>query len=101
MNPFLRRGHVALTRLLVASSLISISVAGAARVYAQTAAEASQSGSASLSGSVLDPRGTPLPGASVTLRDDSSGTTRKLTSDSQGTYSFSNLQIGRASCRER
>ena len=48
-------------------------------------------GTGKISGTVLDPRGAPLPGALVQLRDESTGSMRKLTSDGQGSYSFSDL----------
>ena len=51
-----------------------------AQLYAQS--------SASLSGTVLDPRGAVLPGATVTVKGDA-GAPQKVTSDSQGKYSFS------------
>jgi iron complex outermembrane receptor protein len=49
--------------------------------------------SASLTGTVLDPRGVPLPGAAVAVRSDA-GAPQKTTSDGQGKYSF-NLAPGK------
>jgi iron complex outermembrane recepter protein len=48
-----------------------------------------------LTGTVLDPRGVPLPGAAVVVRNESSAVTQKLTSDSQGKFSFANLSSGK------
>jgi iron complex outermembrane recepter protein len=49
----------------------------------------------SLSGTVLDPRGVPLPGAAVEVKNEVTGSTQKLASDAQGKYSFANLPAGR------
>ena len=73
-------------RLLAAASLVAFTLSGLAPVHAQTA-----TGTGSLSGSVLDPRGVPLPGASILLRDESTGATQKASSDAEGKYMFSNL----------
>jgi iron complex outermembrane receptor protein len=51
--------------------------------------------SASLTGTVLDPRGVPLPGAAVTVKNDATGATQKMTSDGQGKYVFNNLAAGK------
>jgi iron complex outermembrane receptor protein len=58
-----------------------------AQLYAQS--------SASLTGTVLDPRGAPLPGAAVSVRSDATGAAQKSTSDSQGKYAFANLAPGK------
>jgi len=50
--------------------------------------------SASLTGTVLDPRGAALPGATVTVKGDA-GEPQKTTSDSQGKYAFANLAPGK------
>jgi iron complex outermembrane receptor protein len=50
--------------------------------------------SASLTGTVLDPRGVPLPGASISVKNEGSGVVQKLTSDGQGKYLFANLPTG-------
>jgi iron complex outermembrane receptor protein len=60
-----------------------------AQLYAQS--------SASLTGTVLDPRGVPLPGAAVSVRSDATGAAQKSTSDSQGKYAFANLAPGKYS----
>ena len=58
-----------------------------ATLYAQS--------SASLTGTVLDPRGVPLPGATITVKNDATGASQKMTSDGQGKYSFANLAAGK------
>jgi iron complex outermembrane receptor protein len=58
-----------------------------AQLYAQS--------SASLTGTVLDPRGAPLPGAAVSLRNEATGATQKRNSDSQGKYAFASLAPGK------
>ena len=54
-----------------------------------------QSASATLTGTVLDPRGVALPGATVTVRNEATNATQKMTSDGQGKYSFANLPAGK------
>jgi iron complex outermembrane receptor protein len=54
-----------------------------------------QTAATSVTGTVLDPRGAALPGANVTLKNDATGATLKLTSDGQGRYSFANLAAGK------
>ena len=79
-----RLAHLALGLALavpVAATLPS------AMVYAQT--------SASLTGTVADPHGAPLPGAAVSVRNEASGATQKATSDSTGKYAFANLAPGK------
>ena len=51
--------------------------------------------SASLNGTVLDPRGAPLPGASLSLTNDATGVIRKTKSDAQGRYTFAGLTSGK------
>jgi iron complex outermembrane receptor protein len=51
--------------------------------------------SATLSGTVLDPRGVPLPGADVTVKNEATGATQKMKSDSVGKYAFANLPGGK------
>lgn len=51
--------------------------------------------SSSLTGTVLDPRGVPLPGAAVQERNEATGASAKTTSDAQGKYSFSGLPAGK------
>lgn len=86
--PFLRSARLALCA--VAITLPAIVVAGVSPIHAQT-----ESASGSLTGTVLDPRGAALPGANVSLKNDTTGATQKLTSDGQGRYSFSRLAAGK------
>jgi len=51
--------------------------------------------SMSLTGTVLDPRGVPLPGAAVSVKNEATGATQKATSDSVGKYAFSGLAAGK------
>ena len=48
----------------------------------------------SLSGSVSDPSGAIVPGATVTLKNNSTGTERQVTTDDQGTFVFSSVEPG-------
>src|SRR5215831_10704534 len=50
--------------------------------------------SGDLTGTVTDPSGAVVPGATVTLKSDSTGATRTTTSNSNGSYRFSLLQPG-------
>ncbi|MGD0887678.1 MAG: TonB-dependent receptor [Acidobacteriaceae bacterium] len=50
--------------------------------------------SVSLTGTVFDPRGVPLPGASVAIKNEGTGAAQRLSSDGQGKYSFANLAAG-------
>ncbi|MGA1982170.1 MAG: TonB-dependent receptor [Acidobacteriaceae bacterium] len=78
-----------LARLALCAALAAfpaLAIVAPAPLYAQS--------SASLTGTVLDPRGVPLPGAAVTVRSES-GATQKTTSDAQGKYAFSNLPAGK------
>ena len=47
-----------------------------------------------LSGTVKDPKGTPVPSAKVLLKNSSTGQTTEATSDSQGAYHFADLASG-------
>jgi iron complex outermembrane receptor protein len=72
--------------LLAALALpVTVTIAPAA-LYAQS--------SASLTGTVTDPRGATLPGAAVSARNESNGATARTTSDAQGKYTFTNLPAG-------
>ena len=51
-------------------------------------------GTASISGTVLDPSGASIAGATVTLRNNATGLTRSLTTDAQGHYLVPDLPIG-------
>jgi Carboxypeptidase regulatory-like domain len=53
-----------------------------------------QGSSATLSGTITDPLGSPVPNASVSVKNVSSGQTGKARADSAGRYKFSNLAPG-------
>ena len=69
---------------LIRSFLFALSVIGAAACFAQTA---------SVHGTVTDPTGAVVASATVTLTD-SSGATRSVASDKNGSYSFGGLSPG-------
>src|SRR5207249_666634 len=48
----------------------------------------------SLQGVVKDPAGAVIPGARVTVRNEETGASQVMTTDSRGHYSFSNVQAG-------
>jgi hypothetical protein len=52
-------------------------------------------GLTSLSGTVLDPTGAVIPGATITVQQTATGAQRQTTADSSGRYSFPQLQPGR------
>jgi iron complex outermembrane receptor protein len=85
--PFLRPARAAVCA--AALTLPAIVIASVSPLHAQTAA------AGMLTGTVLDPRGAALPGADVSVKNDATGATQKLTSDGQGRYSFSNLAAGK------
>lgn len=58
------------------------------RLHAQAA------GTASIQGSVVDPTGAVLPGATVTLIDTATQVRRTVTSDGSGLYTFPNVPVG-------
>ena len=51
-------------------------------------------GTASIQGSVVDPTGAVLPGATITLIDSATQIRRTVTSDSSGLYTFPNVPVG-------
>jgi iron complex outermembrane recepter protein len=55
----------------------------------------SSSAAGALTGTVLDPRGVPLPGAAVVIRNESTSVAQKLTADSQGKFSAAGLAPGK------
>ena len=58
------------------------------RLHAQAA------GTASIQGSVVDPTGAVLPGATLNLIDTATQVKRTVTSDSSGLYTFPNVPVG-------
>src|ERR1051325_9654844 len=56
-------------------------------------------GTASISGTVLDPSGASIAGATVTVHNTATGLSRSLTSDAQGHYLVPDLPIGRYEIR--
>jgi hypothetical protein len=66
----------------------------AAPVVLPHAAAAQIAGTGSIQGSVKDSTGAAIPGATVTLKEQNTGTTRTVTSSSDGLYSLPNVNIG-------
>src|SRR6476469_1985041 len=66
----------------------TLAVLSAPAVFAQTV------GVATLSGTVTDESGSGVPGVDVTVNQTDTGSTRFVTTDSRGGYSFTNLPIG-------
>jgi iron complex outermembrane receptor protein len=85
-SPLLRYARIAMGALL---ALPVIAGVAPQPMLAQSAT------SAALTGTVLDPRGVPLPGAAVTIRNEATNATQKVASDAQGKYSFANLPAGK------
>ena len=54
----------------------------------------SQTSSTSLRGTISDPSGQGIPGATVTLRNMESGMERSLATDTEGSYQFQQLPAG-------
>jgi iron complex outermembrane receptor protein len=51
--------------------------------------------SATVSGTIFDPRGVALPGADVSIKNEATGAVQKGVSDGQGKYSFSGIAAGK------
>ena len=58
-----------------------------------------QGATAAISGTVLDPTGAAIPGASITVRNVGTAFTRSVISDDQGRYVAPELPIGNTRCR--
>ena len=87
-SPLLRYARI------VVCAMLALPVVTAVRptpLYAQS--------SATLSGTVLDPRGVPLPGAAVEVKNDATGVSQKMTSDNQGKYAIAALPAGKYTIR--
>jgi hypothetical protein len=78
-----------LRALIVTSSLVLLA-AGAA---------AAQSVSGSVSGTVIDPSNQVIPGATVTLLDEQTGTSRTTQTTQTGAFVLSSVQPGRYTVR--
>ena len=83
-SPLRRLVRIALCAVL---ALPVVATVAPAHLYAQS--------NATLTGTVLDPRGVALPGAAVVVRNEDTDVVQKLTSDGQGKYSFANLPAGK------
>ncbi len=66
----------------------------AAAVLLLPVASYSQSFSGSVSGTVSDPSGSPVPGAAMVLKSTATGVELERTSGAEGSYAFRNLQPG-------
>ena len=89
--PFLRPVRLAVCAAILA--LPAVILAGISPAYAQSSTQTAVSDA--LTGTVLDPRGAALPGANLTLKNEATGTTLKLTSDAQGRYAFTSIAAGK------
>jgi len=78
---------VAVSRFVALS--LTVSLLAAAAAYGQ-----SQATAADLSGTVVDPNGAVIAGATVAARDNATGITRTTTSGDDGTYKFIGLPPG-------
>ncbi len=83
MKAFSSRIPTATAAILTAALLVFVSFSS---VWAQ-----SQVSSADLSGTVVDPNGAAVPGASVTAKNSATGLTRTVTADDSGVYKFIGL----------
>jgi hypothetical protein len=79
--------HTLFQRASFAALLISI-ICGSASILAQSAGNAG-----SIYGTVTDPAGAIIPGATVAIENPVSGYTRQTTTDSGGRYQFTNLPL--------
>jgi len=75
------RGTAFIAGLLLAGLFFSLSAFG-------------QNANGSLTGTVLDPSGAVIPGASVIMKDDSTGVERRTVSNSDGFFSINAVQVG-------
>ncbi|HSP13822.1 MAG TPA: TonB-dependent receptor [Thermoanaerobaculia bacterium] len=75
-------------RLAVLSSLFVVALLCASMAFAQ-------SGSGSLSGHITDASGAALPGVTITATNEATGFNRTVVTDSDGSYKFPTLPIGK------
>ena len=95
-SPRLRSARASLCSLVCALlALPAVAVIPPVALHAQAAPQTMIQPTAALTGTVLDPRGVPLPGAAVAARNEATGATQKMTSDAQGRYSFPSLPVGK------
>jgi hypothetical protein len=78
-----------LNRALVVGGSLLLCVAGSFQLQAQTIGS-----TATISGRVLDPSGTVVPGATVTIKNDLTGVVTTASSDSTGRFSVAGLVVG-------
>jgi hypothetical protein len=86
MKPLSTFNSVLATRLMMAAAILLI---GAGSAFAQAQASA-----ADLGGSVSDPNGAGIPGATVTVRSKATGFTRSAVADASGEFRFIGLPPG-------
>ncbi len=86
MKAFLKRFSVTVENLLLLAVVMTISVSAA---YAQA-----QASTADLIGTVVDPTGAIIPGASITVKSPTTGINRTTTSNDSGAYQFIGLPPG-------
>jgi hypothetical protein len=72
---------------------------GLAFIFAGTVVQAQTTGS--MSGTITDPNGAFVPGASVTVTNNATGASRTATTNSQGVFSVEALATGQLFCRGR
>src|ERR1700688_3597668 len=76
------------SRFVVAFVLVSVLFGGVRSLSAQNIS------TAQLAGTVRDPQGAVIPGATVTVTDPSKGFSRSVTTDAQGNYQLLELPPG-------
>lgn len=69
---------------------LTVLLFGIARSYAQS----SPAGAGTISGSILDVSGKPIPGAGVSIKNEASGSPRTVVADPEGKFSVSGLPAG-------
>src|SRR5262252_4573860 len=90
----MRRDPFQTTRAGFFSSAGRLVLAGLLAVLAVTAPSYAQSVLGTLRGTVTDPQGKVVPGATVLITDESSGVPRTVETDADGRYEATNLRPG-------
>ena len=85
-SPLLRYARIALCASLALPILATIQPLP---IFAQSAS------TSTVTGTVLDPRGVPLPGAAIIVRNEATGVAQKLNSDATGKFSVASLPSGK------